>query len=165
MGDQLGIGPKESAINVVFIGPKSNHFCLVWPWRCLLKMVILLLMTAGNSLLAALGQFAGFLQKNLTAAWPFFYRILRTSCSDFGDSMNPHDANDFFVPLGGCANFRQKHFLGNEFTSIWYKLHFTMKGSLKTLLSGKCCHSWQKKIRIHLFLMSFWCSYGGKVPH
>ena len=48
------------------------------------------------------------------------------------------------LPLGGCANFRQKHFLGNEFTSIWYKLHFTMKGSLKTLLSGKCCHSWQK---------------------
>ena len=26
LGDQLGISPKEYVINVVFIGPKSNHF-------------------------------------------------------------------------------------------------------------------------------------------
>ena len=26
LGDQLGIGPKASVINVVLIGPESNHF-------------------------------------------------------------------------------------------------------------------------------------------
>ena len=72
-------------------------------------MVILLLLTAGNSLLAALGQFAGFLQK----AWPQLGHFLTASWGHLAVTLvtawtYPHDANDFFAPLVALETERKR---------------------------------------------------------